>query len=207
MVKHALLAVVLAVWMVPVVRAERHSLPAGTTFHCRLTQTLSTKMNFQGDLFSATVAEPLIVDGRDIVPVGSVVDGRVVYLDRPGRLRGVGEMRLSAEKITFPDGRSYPVSAVLLSAFGAEGVKVTGEEGTVKGPNSRLRTLQEISVGMGSGGFLGTVIGGFHGAVLGGAVGGVAGFLDTVRKRGKDLTLPAGTELSYQLMRPLEVAR
>lgn len=207
MVKHALLALSLVVFTGSVALAERHSIPAGTTLHCRLTQTLSTKMNYQGDLFAASVAEPLVVDGRDIIPVGSIVEGRVAWMARPGRIRGVGEMQLSAEKITFPDGRSYALNAVLMSAYGAEGAKVEGDEGTVKGPNSRLRTLEEVGMGMGGGGFLGTIFGGFHGAVVGGVLGGAAGFVDTVRRHGKDLTLPAGTELNYQLTRPLEVQR
>jgi len=116
-------------------------------------------------------------------------------------------MRLSAEKITFPNGRSTPISAVLLSAYGAEGAKVAGIEGTVKGSSSRLRQLQEVGMGMGGGGFVGTLIGGFHGAVVGGAVGGVAGLVDSVRRGGKDLTLPAGTELGYQLTSALSIQR
>ncbi len=207
MVKHALLAAFLAVMVGPLARAEKHSVPAGTTLHCRLTQTLSTKMNYQGDLFIATVAEALILDGRDVIPVGSTLEGRVARMERPGRVRGAGEMRLAAERIIFPDGRSYPLSAQLMNAYGAEGAKVASEEGTVKGPTSRLRTLEEIGIGMGGGGFLGTIFGGFHGAVVGGALGGAAGFVDTIRRRGKDLTLPAGTELKYQLTRPLEIIR
>ena len=116
-------------------------------------------------------------------------------------------MRLSLEKITFPDGHSYTLNAVLLSAYGAEGTRVVGQEGNVKGPGSKLRDLEEIGIGMGGGGFLGTVIGGFHGAVIGGAIGGGAALVDTFRRRGKELTIPAGTQLNYQLTRALEVYR
>jgi hypothetical protein len=58
---------------------------------------------------------------------------------------------------------------------------------------------------MGGGGLLGTIIGGFHGAVIGGVIGGAAGLSDTFRRRGKDLTLPTGTQLNYQLTRELVV--
>ena len=37
------------------------------------------------------------------------------------------------------------------------------------------------------------------------AVGGTAGIVDRIRRGGKDLTLPAGTQLNYQLSRSLEV--
>ena len=207
MVKRALLFV-LAVFLIPlggIGQAEQFSIPAGSTIHCRLTQTLSTKLNFQGDPFTATVTEPYVVNGQQVIPVGSTIEGRIADLERPGRIKGVGEMRLAVDHITFPDKRSFPLNAVLLNAYGAEGIKVDGEEGSVKGPNSRIKDLKEVGLGMGGGGFLGTIIGGFHGAVIGGAIGGAAGLVDTLRRRGKDLTLPTGTELNYQLTRPLVV--
>lgn len=207
MVKRALLAVFLILSFGAVARTQNYSVPAGTTFHCRLTQTLSTKVNFQGDMFTATVAEPFVVDHQDVIPVGATIEGRISRMARSGRMRGAGEMRLAAEKISFPDGRSYPLNAVLVTAYGAQGARVVGAEGTVKGPNSRTRDLEEIGIGMGGGGFLGTIFGGFHGAVIGGTVGGVAGFLDTLRRRGKELTLPSGTELKYQLTRELVIQR
>lgn len=207
MVKHVLLSALLATSLAPAARAEKHVVASGTTLNCRLTQTLSTRVNFQGDLFSATVAEPLIIDGREVIPVGATVQGRIAQLEHPGRVHGVGLMRLSVESLTFPDGRTFPLNALLITAYGAEGARMAGTEGTVKGPSSRLKTLEEVGMGMGGGGFLGTIIGGFHGAVVGGALGGVAGFVDTMRKRGKDLTLPAGTELKYQLNRELRFER
>jgi hypothetical protein len=205
MVKRALLVIFLTLGWVSVARAETFAVPAGTTLHCRLLQTLSTKLNFQGDTFVATVSEPLVIAGRQVIPVGSTVEGRIAWLARPGRIKGAGEMRLDAEKVNFPDGRSMLLNAVLVNAYGAEGARVVGEEGYVKGPTSRRKDLEEIGLGMGGGGFLGTIFGGFHGAVIGGAIGGGAALVDTLRRRGKELTLPTGTQLNYQLTRDLVI--
>ena len=207
MVKRALLALFVTLLSVPWALAEKHVVPAGTTLHCRLAETISTKLNYQGDRFTASVTEPLIIDGYDVIPVGSTIEGRIARLQRPGRIKGVGEMRLAVEQITFPDGHSYALNAVLLNTYGAEGTRVVGQEGNLKGSNSKLRDLEEIGIGMGGGGFLGTLIGGFHGAVIGGAIGGGAALMDTFRRRGKELTIPAGTQLNYQLTRALEVNR
>jgi hypothetical protein len=205
MVKRALLFAVAVLLSVSMAKAETFTIPAGTTLHCRLTQTISTKLSFQGDAFTATVTEPYMVNGQEIIPVGSTIKGRIAELIRPGRIRGVGEMRLTAEEIEFPDGRTTQMNAVLLTTYGAEGVKVDSEEGLVKGPNSRFKDLKEVGLGMGGGGFVGTLLGGFHGAVIGGAIAGGAALADTLRKRGTDLTLPTGTQLNYQLTRPLLV--
>lgn len=205
MVKRALLFAIAVLVSVSFGQAETFTIPAGTTLHCRLTQTISTKLNFQGDAFTATVTEPYMINGHEIIPVGSTISGRIADLIRPGRIKGVGEMRLTAEQIIFPDGRSTQVNAVLLTTYGADGVKVDSEEGLVRGPNSRVRDLKEIGLGMGGGGFVGTLLGGFHGAVIGGAIVGGAALADTLRKRGTDLTLPTGTQLNYQLTRALLV--
>ncbi|MGA2632397.1 MAG: hypothetical protein ABSG54_19560 [Terriglobia bacterium] len=205
MVQRILLCVILLVATATALPAETFSVAAGTKLHCRLSQTVSTKMNFQNDPFVATVTEPLALAGKQIIPVGSTIDGRIAWLVRPGRIRGVGEMRLDVEKVTFPDGRSYPLSAVLVNAYGAQGAKVGNEEGDIKGPSSRLKDVQEIGLGMGGGGFLGVILGGPHGAVIGGAIGGAAGLADTLRKRGTDLTLPTGTQLEYQLTRDMVI--
>jgi hypothetical protein len=205
MVKRALLSTLLAITLSAVALAETYSVSAGTTLRCRLTQTVSTKLNFQNDPFTATVTEPLLIGGRQIIPVGSTVDGHISWLVRPGRIRGAGEIRLTAEKVTFPDGRTYSLNATLVNAYGAEGAKVQDEEGNVRGPSSRMKDIQEVGLAMAGGGFLGTLIGGFHGAVVGGAIGGAAGLADTLRRRGNDLTLPTGTQLEYQLTRELVV--
>jgi len=207
MVKRAFWAVFLAVGSVSWAWAENLSVPAGTTIHCRLMQTLSTKLNFQGDPFIATVTEPVIVGDKQVVPVGATLEGRIARLARPGRIKGVGEMRLSADKIILPDGRSFVLSAVLLNAYGAEDARVVGEEGLVKGPSSRMADLKEIGGGMAAGGVVGTVFGGFHGTVVGAMLGGTAGFVDRLRRRGTDLTLPSGTQLNYQLTHELVVYR
>jgi hypothetical protein len=183
-------------------RGERLSIPSGTMLHCRTTQTLTTKLNFQGDTFVANVAEPVLVDGREVIPAGTTVEGRIALLERPGRIKGVGVMRLTAERITFPDGRSFPLGAMLLTAYGAENARVVGSEGVVKGPSSRASEAKEIGAGTVAGALLGLIV---QHPLIGAAVGGTAGFVDRLRRRGKDLTIPAGTQLNYQLTRPLEL--
>ncbi len=202
MVKRALFVVLTVFAGVSLALAGDYAVPAGSTLHCRLAQPLSTRLNSQDDPFTANVTEPFIIDGRDVIPVGSTVEGRVGWLKRPGRVKGVGEMRLWAEKIRLPDGRTFPLNAVLVSAYGAEGAKVVGEEGGVKGPSSRLKTIEETAGLAAGGGVVGLL---FSHPVLGMALGGTAGFVDRMRRRGQDLALPSGTQLNYQLTRQLVI--
>ena len=208
MVKSVCLAVLLTVSVASflqaesTVRGEQVTIPAGTVLHSRISQTLTTKLNYQNDRFTATVSEPLMVGGREVIPVGAIIEGHIVRFERPGRVRGGGQMRLSPERITFPDGRSFPMSATLMSAFGADNAKVVGSEGTLKGLRSRTPEIQEIAGGSAVGTIIGVIA---HRPFVGMALGGTAGFVDRIRRGGKDLNIPTGTQLNYQLTRSLDI--
>jgi hypothetical protein len=210
MVKRALLAFLLAfstqslAQSEKLARGEKISIPAGTVFHCRTTETLTTKLNSQGQSFSAAVSEPIVLNGRAAIPAGATIMGRIALLEKPRRLKGVAKMRLNAETIILPGGRTFPLGAVLLTVYGADNVKVDGTEGTVKGPGSVRDDIKEIGGGSAVGSLVGLI---FSHPWVGVAVGGTAGFADRLRRGGKDLTLPAGTQLNYQLTRSLELHR
>ena len=207
MVKSVSLAILLTVSVACFLQAEtaggeQVTIPASTVLHCRISQTLTTKLNYQNDPFTANVLEPVMIEGREVIPVGATIEGRIARLERPGRVMGVGQMRLSPERITFPDGRSFPMSATLMSLNGAENAKVVGSEGTVKGPSSRRAEMGEIAGGSAVGAIIGIIA--YH-PLIGMAVGGTAGFVDHVRRGGKSLNIPAGTQLNYQLTRALDI--
>jgi hypothetical protein len=207
MVKRVVLVVSLVILGAWAGRAATLTVPPGTVLNCKLSQTLSTASNSQGQLFAATLVEPLIVNGNQIVPAGATIRGRIASLKRPGHIKGVGKMLLVPETLAFPNGQTFTLNAVLLHAYGAPDARIANPEGILRGPDARLRDLKEVGVGIGGGGLLGTMIGGFHGAFVGGMIGGAAGLVDSFRRRGPDLTLPRGTELKFQLNRQLVVTR
>jgi len=206
MVKRAALVISLIILSAWAVMAANFTVPPGTILNCRLSQTLSTATNLQGQLFAATLAEPLTVNGTQIVPAGATIRGRIGSLSRPGRIKGVGEILLVPETLAFPNGQTFTMNAVLLEEYGAPDARIANPEGVVRGANARMRDLKEIGIGIGGGGLLGTMLGGLHGTFVGGVIGGAAGLVDSFTRRGPDLTLPRGTELKFQLNRQLVVA-
>jgi hypothetical protein len=105
-----------------------------------------------------------------------------------------------------PDGQSYPLNAVLVTVHGVPGARVIDTEGTLQGPGGHWAQFKEVGLGMGGGGLLGALLGGPHGAILGLAIGGAAGFLDRMRRGIPNLSLPANTELEFQLLQPLTIS-
>lgn len=178
------------------------TLPAGTTIRTQLTLALSSKTNETGDHFTAEVTEPIFVGGQETIPSGSTVDGRITMVEKPGRAKGVAEMRLTPETITTPDGRQYSISAALQNADGAPGVRLADNEGTLKGEGKdKKKAAEESGIGAGAGAGIGAIAGGGAGALEGAGIGAAAAVIHNVLKHHKDLRVPSGTELDFVLNR------
>jgi len=185
---------------------ESFLLQAGTTLQVRLTTTLSSRTSQTGDLWTGKVVEPVFSEGREVVPVGSLVEGKVTFVKEPGRVKGKAEMRLIAETITTPDeGIRYSIVASLEDARGAEGAKVEGKEGTIEGPGkSKKGTAVEAGAGAGAGAAVGAIASGGDGALYGAGIGALAGLEQTGNVLGrerKDIVLPQGTEMTFVISR------
>jgi hypothetical protein len=152
------------------------TLPAGSELQVELITTLSSKTNDTGDLWTAKVVQPIFGKGGEIVPDGSTVDGHVTYVKWPGRVKDKGEMRLIADSITTPDSSKYNIVPSLQDAQSA---KVKGEEGTLQGPGKGTEgTAVETGVG-----------------------GAAAALAQGALKKGKNIVLPPGTELTFVISR------
>ena len=185
-------------------KAENYTLWAGTELQFRLSETLTTSRNHGGNRFSAVVNHAVMLNGQTLIPAGSLVEGRIMQVKRPGRFRGVGRMRITPDRISLPSGRSYEVSAELVGVYMAEGVRVGDDEGTLKGPSSHRRD----AIGAAVGGTVGAGVGALSGAVGTGLLGGaVVGWVSRFATRGQDLVLPAGTELAFELTRPVQISQ
>ncbi len=57
---------------------EELTIPSGTVVRVRLDETLSSKSSQAGQSFSATVAEPIVVNGNTVVDKGARARGTVV---------------------------------------------------------------------------------------------------------------------------------
>ena len=175
-------------------------LRAGTELLVRLTTTLSTKANQNGDPWVGRVIEPIFAEGREVVPAGSTVDGRVTYVKEPGRATGTGQMRLVAETITTPQEGTFTIVASLENAQGAEGSKLKGEEGTIEGPGKdKKATAKEAGIDAAGGAAVGAMVHGGSGALYGAGIGAVAALVHGMAKKHKGVVLPQGTELTFVL--------
>jgi hypothetical protein len=182
--------------------AESVTLKAGTPLEVRLMTTLSTRTNKEGDPWSGKLVESIIHKGEDVIPVGSIIEGRVTFAKEAGRVKGKAEMRLVAESITTPQDVKYVIIASLEEARGMGGAKVKDKEGTIEGGGTSAKGgAIEAGVGAGGGAAIGGLAAGGTGAMYGAGIGLVAAGLHHLFKRGQDVTLPIGTELTFVISR------
>lgn len=67
--------------------AQELTLPQGTKITLELEDHLSTRLNREGDAFTARVVNPVFVGERLVIPKGSIVSGSISRILRPGRFR------------------------------------------------------------------------------------------------------------------------
>jgi type IV secretion system protein VirB10 len=183
---------------------QRLTVAEGTKIVFTLNNGLSTKSNREGDPFSGVVSRSVRVGDQIVIPEGSVIRGQVSHVQRPGRVKGRGELGLRFDRLEIPGGPTYDLSASLTNLDEQEKETVT-EEGQVKGEGSKKRDAAEIGAGAGIGAVIGAIAGGGKGAAIG-AGGGAAAVTGLVLlQRGKDIDLKRGREMAIQLDRPLTI--
>ena len=184
---------------------DAYPVSPGTILNIRLTKTLSTKRSKQGSIFKGKLIQAIFVNGIEVIPAGTYAEGRVTHVKKPGRVKGVGKMRLHLEKLITFTGTEIPIAAPLEGAEGAPGAKVRGEEGTIKGPSSKSgEAITAAAIG-GTAATVGGLTSGGSGAIYGAVLGVGAVGINSLFKRGKHLLLPQGTELIFVLARPINV--
>src|SRR5467141_3220752 len=96
------------------------SLPAGTLLTVRLQNSLSSRGVRAGQIFSAVVDEPVVIDGNTLVGRGAGVSGRVESTQTSPPTRNSASLRLILDSITIK-GKQWPIQTASLFARGSPG--------------------------------------------------------------------------------------
>lgn len=169
---------------------ETVTIPAGTVLRVRINQRLSSEVNESGDAFSATLEEPLIINGLVIAERGSRVDGRVADAVRAGRVKGVARLSIRLTTLHTSDGQR---------------VAIFTEEHVREGRKSAGRDAARVAVGAGIGAAMGAIFGGGRGAAIGAATGGAAGTGSVLLTRGEAAELAVETRIPFRLREPVTI--
>jgi len=165
------------------------TVPAGTILTVRLGNSLSTKSSRTGDTFTATVAEPVSVDGKTVIPDGAEATGSVTDSQGMGHFKGGALLRIVLTSVTVK-GQSIPV-------------ETSANSHSEKGKGKRSAVV--IGGGAGLGALVGALAGGGKGAAIGAAAGAGAGTAGAAFTGNKEIVLPAESAVSFKLLQPISV--
>ena len=175
-------------------------LRAGTRLKTKMISTLSTSTTVEGTKFTAVVTEPIERNGRVIIPVGSILDGRVTEVHGGMRISGSALLHLETNNVTLPDGTHYIVHAQVIDT-GKSDFNVT-DEGTLKKKGHTKETLAVMGGVTGAGAVSGAMIGGGVGAAVGAGIG--AGVSTIIwLKQDRQATLDKDVQLVFSLTTPM----
>jgi hypothetical protein len=165
------------------------TLPIGTPIIIRTSTSIDTDRNRIGDVFEATLEQPLVWGDQTIFPRGATTKGRIAYAAESGKLSGQAQLILELTEID-ANGKPY----FLRTSDYAE-----------KGVNRANRTAATVGGTAALGAIIGAIAGGGTGAAVGAASGAAVGTGVQVMTRGQVLKIPSETILEFRLQSPLEV--
>ncbi len=162
-------------------RGVARNIPATTVINVRLIDTIDSSKATEGQVFNASLADPVIVRGREIAPRGANATVRLLDLEKSGKFKGSTGLGVVLDTITI-DGRAVNVESGTVT-------KTSGSQGK----NTAVKT----GVGAGIGAAIGAIAGGGKGAAIGAGVGGAAGAASQIFTGGKKVQIPSETVLTF----------
>ena len=165
-------------------------LPAGTWINVRIDQLLSSDYNRVGDIFAATLSQPVVAGGTVIARRGQTISGRVTESVRAGRIKGTSRLGIELSELSLADGQQIPIRSQLVE-FSAGG--------------SRGQDTATVATVTGAGAAIGAGAAGGFGAGMGAIAGAGASAIGVLLSRGRVTEVPPESVLRFRLLEPLTV--
>jgi hypothetical protein len=163
----------------------------GTFFTIRVNQPLSSDHNKVGDLFTASLAKPIIVNGIVVAERGQTVAGRVADVEKGGLLKGSTKLAIELTELTLMDGTQVPVHSQLIS---------------ITGPGNGPRDVAVVGSTTAVGAVIGAAAARGTGAAIGAGAGAAAGLIGVLAAKGIPTIIRPEAVLTFRMDQPIVVA-
>src|SRR5262249_29779470 len=164
----------------------------GTSITITTAKTLTTKLDKNGDRFTASLESPIVDGDWVIAKRGALVEGEIVNSDPGGRVQGRAVLTVKLRSLQLADGRKVALST---SSYTKE-AKATKKKDAAK-----------VGIGAGIGAAIGAIAGGGKGEAIGAAAGGGAGTGVVLATRGDPAEIPSESQLTFRLQGPITVTK
>jgi hypothetical protein len=164
-----------------------YELPSGTKIRVQMDNEINSKVSKVNDTFTTTISVPLKVRETVVLPIGTVIEGRVTGAKRASLGSKNGSLVVAFETLRFATGEKREIKGVLVNPL-------TGE--SLRTPN-----VLTIAGGAALGAIFGTVSKKGNGALIGAAIGTGAGVGVAFLRKGNDVRIKNDEEFEIELTR------
>jgi hypothetical protein len=167
------------------------TLPAGSWVTLRVNQPLSSDHSHAGDVFTATLVQPLISQGFVIARRGETIGGRVSQAMKAGMVKGTSQLAIELTDITLVDGQHVPVKTELVQHTG---------------PTSVGRDVTAVGTTTAMGAAIGAAADRGFGAGMGAIAGAGASVIGVLVTRGRQTVIFPEDTLTFRTTAPITVS-
>lgn len=165
------------------------TIPSGSVVSVRTIDGIDSSRNRAGEEFAASLAAPVVVGDRVVIPQGSDARLRLVQATSAGHMKGRSELQIELIQLTV-NGTPHNVRSSVFEQTGASRGK---------------RTAETVGGGAALGALIGAIAGGGKGAAIGGAIGAGAGTGVQAATKGEQVKIPPETKIDFTLKTPVQV--
>jgi hypothetical protein len=187
--------------------SDKVTVPAETQVSIQMLSGIHTRINRPNDLVTARLLQPVLVDGRVVLPSGSILDGRITMIRNSGHVHRPAELGLRFDKIVLPNGQAAPMIGVLAVMDKSSKLDLhIDAEGHLTGGRARSWKTLLGGGGLGSFGAIKAVASGATAVSMGFSLAGAAAIgYEILWPKGHEVNLPPETRCLIRLNYPLTV--
>jgi hypothetical protein len=162
-----------------------YQLGAGTRIRVRMDNEISSDVSSVNDTFTTVIAEPVRVQETVVLPVGTVIEGRVIEVE-PAALGGKsGTLQVRFETIRFESGERRAIEGVLVNEL--------------KALRSPKTSVLAVIGGTAIGALIGAATKSGSGALIGAGIGAGAGTGVALARKGRDVRIKSDEKFEIEL--------
>jgi hypothetical protein len=167
------------------------TIPQGTFVTVRINQPLSSDKNQVGDAFSASLVEPVVVNGIVVAEPGQTMEGRVALAEKHGTGHPA-KLGVQLTTLTLVDGQQAPIQTQLINRRG----------GTTPGGIEAGGVIATTGLGAA----IGAAAGWGTGAAIGAGAGAVAGLIGAVVTHNHPSVIYPEQVLTFRIEAPVTIS-
>lgn len=188
----------------PTVNADEiKKVPPGSTLDMVISTAVTAGVNVEGDEFFGKVSKDYAVDGKVVIPKGTIVHGLVEKMEGPKRAGRNGYISTKFDYMVTPDGREITIEGnnTTRDSAGKAAAKVVGRAAGFTGIGGVVGAIMVMKYG----GMAAIAASNGYALAGGAALGGTVGLTAAMLTKGKSAMIQPGAEIRVKLSEDLKL--